>query len=1069
MSIRSPLGFLFLTALLALSGCGSSSSSGGKSPSPGQPPGPGDTNGEQTQVIGEAVKGILKNAQVTAYELSAQGRRVGGLVGEARTDANGEYELALGDDYSGGMIEIEVTALEDTTMVCDASQCGAGSRGDDIAVPQEFVLRTIAEKPADGNKVSAAVTAWTTMAANRAKALLENGDRTELRDAQRQANSEVAQVVGFDFTRVRARGVSQLDGADDDQAQYAVMNAAVAEIVFRDNGSSLSDQLTQFTTALNDGRFGNDGDGFSTAEVAQAISRSVSGNAAQVSSTVSDRLASQSARLESGGSDGFEPTYDDDLDVDDDASDAEKIEAYQAFMGQVRTWLSAAGEMTPEQLTNAVNIDEETLRATVDAQTQARFQYLGEVLGQMATFAADNVETLADKLENGGTQEIIIRNNQGDEAGRAELSFADNNGLAITAKGWALDDSSAEFAPFEVALATGVPVGDIIIDRVDNALVSARITRILADTTMKASAHIGDLNGSHYVSLDNVELNISLSKALQSNDSGEFDVSVAEAAFKGASFSGNAAINSDGYRFDGAVDIELVKLNEKARLFVGEESQGSILAPKTARLSGEFVSADEATRFTAVASVNLHNAAAFDTFSWLDNRGSAVYVQGAVNHDEDLANTALDFEVSDENTVLAQRHFEVGYGSTYFYEARFVEAPHDKAWHSFPNAWSEEHRLQIQQEALDTVFSADTVYVTYWPAGASESRTIEYPVSDLLADATFEHGWVQEDSYWSSENVTIRLPSGLVSEVEGYAEVTVGDYSGYLDFSWDGQALMGVGRDWSHSSPEDSLMAKFLPLIDHPLADQVEIHALDLASYGFEAQFPRTQEFYNLCMNHPEQWFSPYEVASHWFVHDLDCARSTLGYGEYESPRALNASEEKAVNDLIASKVESYFHKAVSYDFHYAGVQVTVGGAGTWSADVDIVGMESADYYLQGSITASLGIQLPELPNAQLTATFNRTAFDTASLRTHIDWNGGNYTVDIAANDLQNPEAIDLRFFNAQGYELAVTVTLAHGEVQDVSGRALINGEAVGEVQWRDGRPMLVFADGDENVFESLY
>lgn len=28
---------------------------------------------------------------------------------------------------------------------------------------------------------------------------------------------------------------------------------------------------------------------------------------------------------------------------------------------------------------------------------------------------------------------------------------------------------------------------------------------------------------------------------------------------------------------------------------------------------------------------------------------------------------------------------------------------------------------------------------------------------------------------------------------------------------------------------------------------------------------------------------------------------------------------------------------------------------------------------------------------------------------------------------------------------------------------------AVGEVQWRDGRPMLVFADGDENVFESLY
>src|SRR5690625_3349487 len=110
MRIRSPLVLLSISTLLAVTGCGGSSSSGGNNLVPD--PAPDDPKGVQIQVIGEAIKGVLKNAQVTAYELNAQGDRLGVSVDSARTDANGEYELDLSDNYTGGMIEVEVRSEE---------------------------------------------------------------------------------------------------------------------------------------------------------------------------------------------------------------------------------------------------------------------------------------------------------------------------------------------------------------------------------------------------------------------------------------------------------------------------------------------------------------------------------------------------------------------------------------------------------------------------------------------------------------------------------------------------------------------------------------------------------------------------------------------------------------------------------------------------------------------------------------------------------------------------------------------------------------------------------------------
>ncbi|WP_027331199.1 hypothetical protein [Marinimicrobium agarilyticum] len=865
--LKAPLTAISVATLVALVGCGGSSSGSGNTPDPTDPGDGGGNGGGDSQVMitGEAIKGVLKGAQVTAYELDEQGERFPNAVGTAQTDEQGEYELSLSADYTGGLIEVEVTAIDgQTTMVCDASRCGDVAQGEDVAVPGDFALRSIVEQEEGSDTVSASVTAWSTMAASRAKALWENGASASLKDARRQANAEVSQVVGFDVSRSRARGLSQLDGADTEQSQYALVNAAVAEIVFRDNGAeSISDQLNRFTAALNDGRLGNDEDGFSSAELGQAVSRVITANAERVGSEASDALANQAARLESAGGNGFEPDYDEDLDLGEDASDADKIAAYKTFVGQTRTWFSSMDELSSEELTASVNIDEDTLRATMDSETQARFQFLGEVVGQVSEYAIGNVETLVTHLENGGTETIDIKDEAGNTVGQAELVFADNDGLSITAKGTATGGSSGAFVPFEVSLNTSIPTDDITVEHANGEIISARLARLLSTTEVSVNGQVGAEDSDHQVSLNNVALSLELDSTVSSDEQGNFDGEQVNSALVGASFSGDVAINSAGYRFNGDANVELVRLSNDARMFVDTDLEGGPLAPKSARLSGEFISANNVTRFNAAVNLNIRNAAAFDTFSWLDSVGTSMVVGGEMTGDDYL--------------------------------------------------------------------------------------------------------WLK-DTFWESSLEPQRL--GI-----------------YL--------------------------------------------------------YPRWSEIYA---------YAPAEERS----------------DDVQFFRELTQPEREEVQEFVRTKVDERISAGASYEIERAAFEYSEHTS-RWQSIVVLSSFENSDYYLQGSITASLGIALPEIPAAQVTATFNRTGFEAGTVRTNIDWDGGNYTLEIGGDNLDNPEALALRFFNAQGYELAMTATFTDGEVSDLTGQALIDGDEVGQVEWREGQPVLVFQDGEETQIESLF
>src|SRR5690606_38086712 len=154
---------------ILLSACGGGGGGSSSDSRPQDPP----SSSRAGVVEGSVIKGLLKDAVVKAYELNDRGDRV--RVGQGSSDQEGRYSLELSTDYKGGAIEIEVESTANTKMLCDAVDgCGSALFGQEIPVPVGFKMSAlIPEAPKyAGEKLEAAVTPWSHMAAELAKKLI---------------------------------------------------------------------------------------------------------------------------------------------------------------------------------------------------------------------------------------------------------------------------------------------------------------------------------------------------------------------------------------------------------------------------------------------------------------------------------------------------------------------------------------------------------------------------------------------------------------------------------------------------------------------------------------------------------------------------------------------------------------------------------------------------------------------------------------------------------------------------------------------------------------------------------
>src|SRR5690606_3530725 len=248
---------------------------------------------------------------------------------------------------------------------------------------------------------------------------------------------------------------------------------------------------------LNDGVVGGAGDVVKLAELSTAV-RQVVDSVPSLDASASEALNNQTAQYDAAGSAGFAPEYDEDLVVDEGATQEQKIAAFQTFVAQTRTWVSSIGEANSEELDLAIDADAEAVQAILDADTQNQFQFVGLVLDQTNAFLVSNAANVQQYITSGAEKTISIQDDDGAYVGTATCVFADEDGLQVSVVGAVTGKASTTYLPFSLVVDTNLPIDALAVtaeEDYEGTYLDVRIAKLLASNTVTLSGYVEDGKG----------------------------------------------------------------------------------------------------------------------------------------------------------------------------------------------------------------------------------------------------------------------------------------------------------------------------------------------------------------------------------------------------------------------------------------------------------------------------------------------------------------------------------------------------------------------------------------------
>lgn len=209
----------------------------------------GNTPRSLSNLSGSAVKGIFKNAKLSAYQITNGDK--GELLVETKTDpVTGTYSLNI-SDYTGPVL-LEVSALEasdpnfPSIMVCDLPQCSDTiGFNDEISLPENFFLQAVLPSLENQSSLTANITVLTDLSASYAASLPGGWNPTSIA----AANSQIADLFDLTGNILTLSALDITDGAALSNASTEAQQAAfTAAAIF---SAGLLDQgNTDFLTAL---------------------------------------------------------------------------------------------------------------------------------------------------------------------------------------------------------------------------------------------------------------------------------------------------------------------------------------------------------------------------------------------------------------------------------------------------------------------------------------------------------------------------------------------------------------------------------------------------------------------------------------------------------------------------------------------------------------------------------------------------------------------------------------------------------------------------------------------------
>jgi trimeric autotransporter adhesin len=210
---------------------------------------------------GTALKGLIKNATVTAYGLKNGAPDLTAPLGTGTTNSAGVYTLQVPNSYEGKPLFVRVTPAADgsTKIKCDiATGCGPGvAFGADYSLPANAAFDLDVLIPSLDKSKKIHVSTLSDLAFETVKGQLATiTDSTKWAEAIREANSKLANRFGIlgdlldlepvDLTDKEAVKALIASGKTD-SLRFVALNAAIVQAAMADNsGKSLAEAMVKF-------------------------------------------------------------------------------------------------------------------------------------------------------------------------------------------------------------------------------------------------------------------------------------------------------------------------------------------------------------------------------------------------------------------------------------------------------------------------------------------------------------------------------------------------------------------------------------------------------------------------------------------------------------------------------------------------------------------------------------------------------------------------------------------------------------------------------------------------------
>lgn len=564
-----------VAAALSLAGCGGGGGSSGGTTPPVV---------ASSKIAGAAAKGIIKNGVVTAVELNANGSEKQ-QVGTALTDVNGAYELTLSSGYTGGALLIKLSAGAGSKMICDAiAGCNGTAYGVEMDLPANFGMNAISPPVAAGSVVKTQVTPFSHMAASAAVVEMANGvaPATAVNNAVTQINS----IVGVDILDTQPVDItspSAVTGATPEQQQYALFNAAFADVVAT-SGGDMSAVLNNYATEFADGDF--------EANPAVNLNDLIQAVDAQLSDPRNDDLNDEAVLDVSKTTDGLDLVVSDDGGYDPtptDDSNKTEVELAKDLVQESRTWLTSFSDLeTPAQ----------AFAAEAEVAAKLLSTNSGAVLESSLAVVANVIENISARLKAG---ESIT-------AGSTTFTTAMGDTVSVSRK----IDPTVEITVSSEDL-SGVKFSyTVTIDKSLSALVEGNganqtITGKVAGTASNAGIA--------------VTLDTTLTLALGAyNSEGDYTAINSLSLNGDIKLQGRNAGVSTGDELQGAVQLAFVGKNPSLAWGYSDDL-GSRLSLSRFKLGDMVVKTASGSSAGFIADLKIDSAATFDALGFLDNQG----------------------------------------------------------------------------------------------------------------------------------------------------------------------------------------------------------------------------------------------------------------------------------------------------------------------------------------------------------------------------------------------------------------------------------------------------------------